>query len=143
MNELLSIEQKAWADGRLVIIATIGIGPHTGKGVCCIADRADIRHAIKRIRRGVSPRFEISVASAIREAVSTEDLDEGQEQALMHDLAILMAARSMGAEDHLVEASGLFSIAIAVNPDKTQPWHKRGFINSRDAREAPIGEITA
>lgn len=131
MNLIL---QRAWSEGDIVIVATIGDGPHAGLGALCVSNRAVIKDATKDVRRMGDDLDLTSLAGSIRNNVA-RPLSPQENQNLMDDLTILMVLATMGrCNDAVLKACGLFSIHLAVNPDTSQPWNKRGFLTASDAR---------
>lgn len=135
-------QPQAWSEGKLVIVATFGAGPNAGSTVACIADRSNFRKIISEVRRGRMKRgWMASLIEAIRHVAMTEHRwgDDDPMQNFMDDLAILLALRiDRAADDEMLHACGLFSITLSINPDTTQPWHKRGFMSAKDAKDAPV-----
>jgi len=141
-KEYQDVQEQAWADGRLVVIAVMSIGPHAGKAICCITDRREFRRVMRDWARNDSHAHRLSVVSAVREAIMQAELTGEQEADMMNDICLLMALRAVGrCDEALLEASGLFSLSLSINSDETEPWDKRGFITRRDARIAAVGSL--
>jgi hypothetical protein len=129
--------QSAWRDGKIVIIATLAEGPNAGGEVMCITKRTDVNSGIRRVRRKDLHRnahFMESVRTAIRAAVrkGISSLSPSNDQDFMNDLCVLMSVKCVAGESAL-DGSGLFSLLMAVNPDESVPWTRRGLLAPGDA----------
>lgn len=128
---------KAWRDGKIIIMATMAEGPDAGRQVVCITPRKAFRDSIPRTMANArDASFRESVQSAIRAQVmkGMTSLNVSNDHDVMNDIAILMAMK-LGHGENIVNGSGLFTVVVLVNEDESLPWFKRGFV--ANPRERP------
>jgi len=128
-----TIFRQAWDAGKIIIIGTLSEGPDAGKEVVCIAKRHEVRDGIRRAKRlfEKDPGFLESVRRTLRRQAlkGLSGLAPGRDGDFMGDLAIMMSVKIAAQDEHVLDGSGLFSLMIAVNPDETAPWTKRGLLS--------------
>lgn len=126
----------AWTAGKIVIIGMVSEGPAAGGQVVCIAKRHEMMRGITRAKNSLGrfPGFLDSVRTTIHEQISRgfSRLNKRNDKNFMDDLAIMMAAKLATGREEVLDGSGLFSLMIAIDPDDTKPWTRRGMLAPLD-----------
>lgn len=136
---------QAWAEGKLIILATLAEGPNAGHQVVCVASRSGLKRGIKRsvaklswLDRGFMHSLSSAIQAEVRRGIT--HLNSTNDQNFMDDLTIMMAVRLASRSESVLDGSGLFSLFLAVNPDESAPWTNRGLLSAADIH-APIQDL--
>ena len=136
-----------WADGRVVVSGSIADGPNRGGLVVSATPREGFLQMVEDFSgmpRSQRARMVRSVCDAVRKAVRVPlaSYSPQNDQDLMDDLAILMAAK-LAIGDKALVGSGLFTLALSIDPDENKTWEQRGmlppgFVAGRGFDERPV-----
>jgi hypothetical protein len=118
------------------MVAVTGIpsgGPNAGISVMSVTPRQNLMVGLTDLRscgQGKSRSIRDSVARAIAAALSRplSALDTRGHDNLMDDLVIMMAAFLLEGPRAL-EGSGLMHVGLAIDPDESLPWERRGMLD--------------
>lgn len=127
-----------WHASKLVVMATLAAGPDAGAMIGSLSPRSEFRKLLSLTPSKLrTPAWLESVRRTTREQVlkGVRNLNPSNDNDFMANLLLLMCAK-LAVGEQALEKSGIFSLMLAVNPDTTQPWTKRGFI-SRDHQNHP------
>jgi hypothetical protein len=120
-------------DGKLTIVATVAAGVNQGQQMLVVTPREEFAKAHHELAQ--LPQHELrgvltSVKKAIRAASSQHPttLSANGHQDLMCDLVLLMAAKCL-IGDIACKNSALSDLRIAVEPDVSLPWDRRGLLS--------------
>ena len=129
-------------DGKLLVTAIPFVGPHTKAHLIVLEDRDEIVQIIKELQDLSKSKFRkmtLSVVNSIREHLMNP-LEPNQNQDLMNDLTLLFVVNALTQKDQLLEAAGLFTLALRIDPDESLPWQQRGMLDPKLLKKLKISD---
>ena len=131
-------------EDKAIIVASIAPGVNRDGELWCVTPRAELIFstltisALRRCdRRSILNSIVNAVAAATNEQLT--QYDSHNDSDLMNDLALLMAMRLTHGEAALI-GSNIHQIMLAIDPDVTLPWERRGMLSAED--EVALGLST-
>ncbi len=130
-SEPLERFRAAWGAGKIVVLAVVADGLHTGAEVACSISRGTFLHYMPRIHRDLTSisSFADSVRGSIRGMIAKDvtRLTPPSDERFRAELVIMMAMK-IAIGEAAVEGSGLSTISIVVDEDARLPWKQRGML---------------
>jgi hypothetical protein len=120
-------------EGKVVVTGLPSRGPNANTSIMSVTPRQNLMDGVdelKKIGRGRLRSIRDSVAKAVAATTSRplDGIDASAHENLMDDLVILMAAYMIQGPPAL-EGSGLMQLGLAIDPDETLPWERRGMLD--------------
>jgi hypothetical protein len=127
------IEREWRENGAVVVCAVAEAGPCRGGAILSHAPRERLMEALAAVREEApeaQQMIALGVAHAVREALdgSPRSLEGARGADLLEDLMLLMACR-LALGDGVLEGTGLLSLNLAIHPDESLPWERRGMLD--------------
>lgn len=137
-----AFKQAARRDlGMVVIQAIPGVGPHHACRVQSIVPRQEIQGMIEVVqmmsptgRKETLDRF----VEDVRGVLQRSDFS-GEANEFLGNLAILFAFQAVLGSG-AIQASGVFDLALDVDPDAALPWERRGMLDPKLTRSLHLAE---
>jgi hypothetical protein len=136
-NDILNRARRD--EGKVTILGTIATGVNKGHHVCCITPRDELVSGIEMIaalrrheRRGILASIANAVQIATNQRINT--YNSSNDANFMADLVLLMAMK-MTFGSAVLQGTNLFSLALAIDPDDTLPWDRRGMLSPNTEAE--------
>jgi hypothetical protein len=124
-------------EGKVLVAASVTDGPYAGAGILCITPRnelQDILTDLATMKPNKQRRMLRSVVIAVRRGLQDKATKPNDNQDLMGDLPILLAARILWGES-VLKNSHVGRLNLWIHRDQTRSWDNRGMLDPNAMKE--------
>jgi hypothetical protein len=118
-------------EGKVLVAASVADGPYAGAGILCITSRSEIQDILtelSKMKANKLRRMLRSVVIAVRQGLQDRATSPSDNQDLMADLPLLLAARILWGEE-VLKGTHVKRLNLWVHRDQERNWDERGMLD--------------